>query len=105
MHCLKGEKVYNLSDHHVGGAQHFHGSLREKMDLIATAKIHLSLDSGTAHLAAMTKTTTLAICPPQYWSRYRMQPNMICVSNTDHALPIIADLCLGMQNINAIKLL
>lgn len=63
MHCLRAEKVYNLSDHHVRGTQHFHGSLREKLDLIATARLHITLDSGTAHLASMTKTTTVAICP------------------------------------------
>jgi len=34
-----------------------------------------------------------------------MQPNLICATNADQAIPIIADLCLGHQNINAIKLL
>ena len=105
MTCLQKEKVYNLSDQHVPGTDHFRGSLREKLDLIASAKMHITLDSGTAHLASMTNTPMIVIARRRYWNRYEMQSNAFCIPNAEEALPVIADICLGRININKCKLL
>jgi len=67
-------------------------NLVEKLKLIAKAKLHLSADSGTAHLASMTDTPTVVICPIPYFNRYDTQTNVICCSNAKEGETAIASI-------------
>ncbi len=90
LHSLRGEKVFNMGDAPVAGTIHFRGTIKEKLNLISGAKMHVTVDSGTAHLASMTDTPVLVIAPERYHNRYAAQTNVkqrVCVH---YALPLIA---------------
>jgi hypothetical protein len=63
------------------GMEPSHGGVIGKFDMISRAKLHISADSGTAHLAAMTDTPTVVLCPSRLFNRYRTQTNVICCSH------------------------
>lgn len=61
------------------------GNIVQKFELISRAKLHISADSGTAHLAALTDTPVVMISPTHLWNRYRTQSNIVCCSHIQEA--------------------
>lgn len=85
-------QVVNLSDATIfeapnpfWGIDPFAANVVDKFNVIAKAALHISADSGTAHLAAMSDTPVVVICPIHLWNRYRTQSNIVCCSNVREA--------------------
>lgn len=85
-------QIVNLSDATIFNAPHpfwgidpFRSGVVEKFKVIAKACLHISADSGTTHLAAMSDTPVVVICPIRLWNRYRTQSNIVCCSNAREA--------------------
>src|SRR6185437_4996593 len=59
--------VINLGDVYLPGVENFgKATIREKLNLIATARVHLAPNSGTAHLALLTNTHVVVYDPSNY---------------------------------------
>ena len=54
--------------------------IKDKLNLIALSKLHISVDTGIAHLAAMTNTPTIVIAPLVVYDRYAGNSNVHLVS-------------------------
>jgi hypothetical protein len=84
---LSGEKLINLSSYEISQVDNLHNkcsdSICEKFKWLASAKLNISTDTGTAHLAAMTDTPTIVIGPPVTWNRYNGNDNIHFVTKLE----------------------
>jgi len=71
------------------GINSWGGNVLEKFEVLSKARLHISADSGTAHLAAMSDTPVVMISPAHLWNRYRTQSNVICCTRIDDAVVAI----------------
>lgn len=54
-----GDRLINIGDNHINGIRnHLKLNVLEKLEIIATAKMYIGIDSGLSHLALMTNTNS-----------------------------------------------
>jgi ADP-heptose:LPS heptosyltransferase len=89
---LVGHKMYNLSSRAIYGVADLENRCNDnvcsKFELVASAKINISTDTGIAHLAAMTNTPTIVIGPPITWNRYNGNNNIHFVSKFEDLMKV-----------------
>lgn len=103
LNYLSNERLINLGDFIIPGTEHFRGTILKKFSLIASAKMHLGIDSGMSHLAAMTYTPTIVISNPIYFNRYNEQKNISIFSSFQHCKGRINEI-LSNYRLNDIKI-